>query len=500
MSRLVRFAGAALLAAAPLAPASAQAPARVAGETSPAALPDGALGRAARLLLDAAAEADSAAVARVLDAVMSPASRQPRAEIAGYLRAFREQAGGVSVGGARTTARGNLVLELWGREIDAGVELVLFRDAADSTRLERVTISRSLRRNGGPPSFPRERMSDHAIAAVLESELRRLEAADQLSGVVLVARGDTVVYEGTFGVESPPSRAPMTTRSRFHLASVGKMFTATVIAQLVQEGRVSLDDTVGELLPGHPWTDAARGITLRQLLSHTSGLGTLFDRPAYDANRVYATATERLAVFAAEPLLFAPGERYGYSNEGYETLAAIAERLTGTRFNDLVRERIFAPAGMTTIALDAPADTVTDRAFPSPHAADDPFGVRPRVSRSLGWSGGGAGGGHASARDLFRFARALVTGRLVDRALVDTLVAGDPLPRPNDGYAYGMMSRDVDGRLVFGHSGGGPRGYGICNDVDVFADGSWTVVVATNFDAPFCGTLKAEISAMLARS
>jgi CubicO group peptidase (beta-lactamase class C family) len=498
MNRLTSLSRAVLLAALPLslaAPARGQAPpSAAASESSPA----GAAARLAGGMLDAVNAADDGALARWLDAARSPNAQQPRDEMLAYLRGMREQGGGVTVGTSRVTARGNWVAELWARNADAGVEVAVYPDAADSTRLLRIAVNKPIRPGAQFRPFPRERMDDARIAQVIDGELRRLEAADQFSGVVLVARGDDVLIHGTYGLESPVTRAPMTTRSRFHLASQGKMFTAVAIAQLVEQGRISLDQTVGELLPGHPWTAQARGVTLRQLLAHTSGLGMLFDRPGWVEGRIYGTATERLAVFASQPLLFAPGERYSYSNEGFETLAAIVEAQTGTPFNQHVLENVLRRAGMRTALPDAPADSLVDRALPSPHQADDLFGVRPRTTASRGWNAGGAGGGHASAEDMFRFARALVGGRLVGRAMLDTLTAGRADMGGGSMYGYGFMPRQVNGRAVFGHSGGGPRGVGICNDLDVFADGTYTVVVMSNYDAPFCGTLKAAITEMLA--
>ena len=490
---------AALLAALSLpalaAPACAQAPRAAVPQAD---FPATAAGALAQALVGAVNDADESAIVQVLDAKLSPGTRQPREEIIGILSSLREQGGGVAVGAARTGRTGAAVMELWARTLDAGVELVVWADEADSTRLGRIHIQRSLRPGGQFRPFPAERMNDARITRLIEDELRRLEAADQFSGVVLVGRGDDILFQGTYGVESPLTRRPMTTRSRFHLASQGKMFTSVAIARLVEQGRILLGDTVGGLLPGHPWTEPARRITLRQLLSHTGGLGGLFDRPNYVEGRVFDTAAERLAIFAAEPLFFTPGERYGYSNEGFETLAAIVEAQTGERFNDHLREHILRGAGMLTALPDAPADSLTDRAIPSPYHEDDVFGARPRTTASRGWNAGGAGGGHASAQDMFRFARALVAGRLVSRAMVDTLTAGRVPINGDEQYAYGFMTRVVNGRTVFGHSGGGPRGVAICNDLDVFADGSYTVIVMSNYDAPFCATIKRSITDMLA--
>jgi CubicO group peptidase (beta-lactamase class C family) len=497
MNRRTLLSRAALTAALALAaaPACAQAPQSAAAQ---AEISTSAAGVLASGIVEAINSPDDAAIPRLLDAKLSTNAQQPRDEMLAYLRGIRQQGGGVTVGASRITARGNAVVQLWGRRIDAGVELAIFPDPADSTRLLRIALNRPLRRDADFRPFPVEQMDDARIATLIESEVRRLADADQFSGVVLVGKGDQVLLQGTYGYEHPESRNPITTRTRFHIASQGKMFTSIAIAQLVEQGKVSLDDTVGELLPGQPWSEQARGITIRQLLSHTGGLGGLFDRPNYPEGRIFRTATERLAIFAAEPLLFAPGERWSYSNEGFETLAAIVEAKTGTAFNDYILQHVLRRAGMATALPDAPADSLTDRAIPSPHREDDLFGVQPRTTASRGWNAGGAGGGHVSAHDMFRFARAVVGGRLVGRAMVDTLTA----PRADMGggsqYGYGFMPRQVNGRSVFGHGGGGPRGVAICNDIDVFADGSWTVVVMSNYDAPMCSTLKQSITAMLA--
>jgi D-alanyl-D-alanine carboxypeptidase len=498
MHRSTFLSRAVLLAALSLAASPACGQASHAASPAAADLSGSAAGRLTRGLVAAVNDADDAAITRWLDGVLSPGSRQPRDELLGYLRGLREQGGGVTVGTTRVTASGRMVAELWGRRVDAGVEIAVFPDAADSARLERIAVQKPIRQGEQFRPFPAERMDDARITEVIDGELRRMEAADQFSGVVLVGRGDDILFQGTYGRENPLTGAQMTTRSRFHLASQGKMFTSVAIAQLVEQGRISLDDTVGELLPGHPWTEPARGITLRQLLSHTSGLGGLFDRPNYREGQIFSTATERLAIFAAEPLYFAPGERYSYSNEGFETLAAIVEAQTGQHFNDYVLRNVLRRAGMRTALPDAPADSLADRAIPSPHQESDLFGIQPRTTASRGWNAGGAGGGHASAEDMFRFARALVGGRLVSRAMLDTLITGRADMGGGSRYAYGFMPREVNGRAVFGHSGGGPRGVAMCNDLDVFADGSYTVIVMSNYDAPFCATVKQSITEMLA--
>ena len=499
MIRSTLLTRAALIAALSLSAAQpARAQAALAGSpVAPPAQP--AASALAAALVDAVNSTDDGAIPRFLDHTLSPEARQPRTEILDILRAFRDEGGGVTVGASRVTSRGNLVVELWARRLAAGLELTVFPDPADSTRLMRLRVEKPLRPGASFRPFPVERMDDARMVGLIGDELRRLADADQFSGVVLVGRGDEILFHGAYGFEHPQTRQPVTTRTRFHLASQGKMFTSVAVAQLIEQGRLSFDATVGQLLPGQPWTEQARGITVRQLLSHTGGLGGLFDRPNYVEGFPFRSAAERLPIFASEPLLFAPGERWSYSNEGFETLAAIVESLSGERINDHLRSRVLLPAGMTSTLPDAPADSLADRALPSPHADDDWFGVRPRITRSRGWNAGGAGGGHATAEDMFRFGRALLAGRLVSRQMVDTLTAPRNVwatDRP--AYAYGFETRQVNGRTVVGHGGGGPLGVAICNDLDVFTDGTYTVVVMSNYDAPLCTEIKSAITAMLA--
>ncbi|HEX2209343.1 MAG TPA: serine hydrolase domain-containing protein [Longimicrobium sp.] len=498
MNRLTLFSRAALalaLSISAAAPACAQAPRSTVVR---AQLPDGAAGALGRAVVDAINSPDDAAIERLLEEKLSAGAQQPRDEMLAVLRGIRTQGGGVTVGESRVTARGNLILELWARRMDAGVEVAVYPDPADPARLLRIHVNGPRRRGAEFRPFPAERMDDARIVQLIETEVRRQADADQFSGVVLVGKGDRVLFQGTYGLEDPRTDHRITTRTRFHIASQGKMFTSIAIAQLVEQGRLSLDDTVGELLPGQPWTEQARAVTIRQLLSHTGGLGGLFDRPNYPQNHVFRTATERLAIFASEPLLFAPGERWSYSNEGFETLGAIIEAKTGMTFNEYILQHVLRRAGMVTALPDAPADSLADRAIPSPHQEDDYFGVRPRTTASRGWNAGGAGGGHVSAEDMFRFGRAVVGGRLVSRAMVDTLTAVRVSQGGGRLYGYGFEPRQVNGRAVFGHGGGGPRGVAICNEMDIFADGGWTVVVMSNYDAPMCGTIKESITAMLA--
>lgn len=482
----------ATLLALPLAfPARAQGPS--AADPPAAAFPATPAGSLGRAVVDAINDPDTVAITLFLSTSLADEPSQPRAEVEAMLRGIRAQGGPVTTRSVRLDGQGGLQMALMARDASAGVALRVLPAGADSARLDRLQFIRPFRPGDEFRPLPRERMADGEMLRRVEEELRRLESLDRLSGVVLIGRGGEILFEGTYGRENPQTGARMTTRSRFHTASVPKMMTATAIGQLVEAGRLSFDDALGELLPELPWTEPARAITVHQLLTHMSGMPWAPEGPEPP------TSTAQTARFASLPLRFAPGTEMSYSNEGFITLAAIVEKVSGKTFDAYMTEHVLGPAGMHTMRYGATADSLVDRAHPSPHRDGDWFGVQPRVVRGRGWGGGGAGGSHASARDLFAFSRALLGGRLVRRETLDTLITPR---RPWDGgeYGYGFILWESNGRKIIGHRGGGPRGMGLCNDMSIFLDGTYTVIVLTNYDAPFCATVKQEIVEMLARN
>ncbi|HEU0015710.1 MAG TPA: serine hydrolase domain-containing protein, partial [Longimicrobium sp.] len=445
MNRPIPLFCAALLAAFPAAaPAQTSAPAVPAFD-----FPSGAAGTLVRAAVTAVNDADSAAVDRFAAGTVSPRARHG-AEVRELLHALRRQGGTFRPGATDPWAGGRIVQELWSERVGNGAAVLVTPDPQDTTRLLDLQFLKTLRPAAVVRELPRVRLADAALTAAIAGEVERLAAADEFSGVVLVARGGDVLYEAAFGTADPATGARITPATRFNLASLPKMWTAVAIGQLVESGRLSLDATIGEVLPEQPWTAQARGVTIAQLLSHVGGFGMLFDRPGYERAPGYRTSTELLRYFAAEPLRRAPGTRWAYSNEGFEVLGAVVEKLGGTTFAAYLDEHLLRPAGMESAWIAPPADTVTHRAVPLPVQEGDYLGTRPRVARRLGVVGSGAGGAHGTARDVFRFARALATGRLVSRATRDTFTAArQPLAADfGADYAYGFWTRRENGRTV----------------------------------------------------
>jgi D-alanyl-D-alanine carboxypeptidase len=237
-------------------------------------------------------------------------------------------------------------------------------------------------------------------------------------------------------------------------ASAGKTFVAVVVLQLVEEGKLTLGDPVSRWIKDVPNGDA---ITIEQLLAHTSGLFSANeDARVHEQHRYYAPL-ESLAVARKHGPLFCPGERWRYSNTGYDLLGVIIERVDGRSFQSAIAARIIAPLGLTRMRVLTPRDAAAGAA---------PADVAPLTSvkeRPINpaWPGA-AGSIVASADDMIRFWHALFAFRLLKadtvRRMFDRLY---PMFTPVEFYGLGVMVYDVpeaDGSktLWLGHSGGTP--------------------------------------------
>ncbi len=262
-----------------------------------------------------------------------------------------------------------------------------------------------------PPPIEQEE-----LVARLGHLLDSLSRADRFSGVVLLAAGDSVIFEHAYGLADREAGRQARPDTRFNIGSINKVFTATAIRQLAAQGRLSLDDPIVRYLPDYPNPAAARQITVRQLLDHTAGLGgNIFDAPPGGTRASLRRNEDFIPLFAREPLAFQPGTQRRYCNPCYVLLGAIIARASGASYYDYVREHIYRPAGMNatdSYALDSlPENTAVGYTRGEPGAPPGNGPLR-RNTDLLPARGSAAGGGYSTARDLFAFARALRYGRI----------------------------------------------------------------------------------------
>ncbi|MFP5354958.1 MAG: serine hydrolase, partial [Gemmatimonadota bacterium] len=176
----------------------------------------------------------------------------------------------------------------------------------------------------------------------------RKQAADGIfSGVVLVAKEGKPIYHEAFGIANRDTDTPVRLDTKFNLGSANKNFTAIVIGQLVEEGKLSWDDPLSKFLPDFPDSASAKKIRIKHLLSHTAGLGSYFNQQFVESSRArWRTVDDMMRLARPDSLRFEPGTRFAYSNTGFLVLGKVIEIVTGRDYFDVVRERIYKRAGM----------------------------------------------------------------------------------------------------------------------------------------------------------
>jgi len=303
-----------------------------------------------------------------------------------------------------------------------------------------------------PPPLPGG-LSDRALADSLAARIDQRAGQGNFDGAVLLAKLDgTVLLRRAWGIADRRTNVPNTPDTRFALASMGKMFTAVAIGQLVEQGRVALDSPIVRYLPDYPNRDFARRATVRMLLSHTSGLGAYWG-PEYERRRTtLLTPADHLPLFVNDSIPFAPGTQFRYSNAGFQVLGLIIERVSGMSYYDYVQRNIFDRAGMRSTGY-YPASGVTPPGVAigyTRRTTDEPFVPNDTIREVRG---GPAGGGFSTVDDLLRFAQALENGRLIRRETLAQWTSGQ-----SDGgrYGFGFMARQPGRAGAYGHSGGAP--------------------------------------------
>ncbi len=309
-------------------------------------------------------------------------------------------------------------------------------------------------------------LSEAELLKETNALLDSLHAGDKFSGVVLLAKDGKPILQRAVGLANKAYNVPNRVDTKFNLGSINKFFTQTAILQLVEAGKLSLDDKLGKHLPDYPNKDAAAKVTINQLLNMQSGIGDFFG-PKFEAtpkNKI-RTINDYLALFADQPLKFEPGTSHSYSNGGYIVLGAIIEKVTGQSYFDYVREHLYQPAGMTNTDAYEVDDNVPNLAT----------GYTQRGAGAGQWvsnvytkpaRGSSAGGGYATAEDLLKFTEALRANKVLNAA----------------------HSRQMLGRL--GIAGGAP---GINAEWTNLGPSGYTIIVLSNYDPPSAEDLGQQI-------
>ncbi len=265
----------------------------------------------------------------------------------------------------------------------------------------------------------------------------------KFNGYVLVAQHDQPIYARAFGLADRVANRAATADTTFRIGSVTKQFTAAAILTLEQAGKLSVNDPVKRHLPEYP--GPGKEVTIHQLLTHTAGLPNYTSFPEIEQRKAeHWTTRALLETFWDQPLDFAPGTKFAYSNSGYAVLGAIIEKASGKSWTAYVKDELFVPAGMTRTAADD-AIGAPDRALGYQIKGDALVAADP-IDLSLAFA---AGAVRSSASDMVKWHRALSGDAILTAASRTRLYRAE-----KDDYAYGWVNAEVAGHHTVWHNGG----------------------------------------------
>ena len=298
---------------------------------------------------------------------------------------------------------------------------------------------------------PRPMAGQEELETRLDAFVQRYVEMGVFSGAVLVAVDEEVVLEKGYGMASWQLQVPATPRHRFRVASVSKAFTDLAVLRLVAAGRLDLNARLAEYLPDFPRADE---ITIRMLATNTSGIPHINDLPWYDQFEFREWPLEEIVErLAEEPLDFDPGTDSEYSNGGFAVLARALELATRQSFGTVLQQAVFGPAGMRDTGHEGHDELIPMLAYGYTYGMRGPQPV-PYVEMSLKVGGGSA---YSTVGDLYRFARAVEDGTLIESRLADSLFGTieSPTGRPRvyhggraPGYTAALVRYPGEGVIV----------------------------------------------------
>lgn len=338
----------------------------------------------------------------------------------------------------------------------------------------------------------------------IDTFLRRQVTDAGFNGVVLVARKDHIVFQQAYGYANFELRVKMKTDHRFKLMSITKQFTALAVTQLIEKGILKATDSPGNYLKN--WPAKWSGVTIRQMLNHSSGIPDLTNEwaEAWQPNEVEALETF-LEKSKDVELSSEPGKQWRYNNFTYTMLGILVGKLTQGSLGDYLTKNVFGLSGMK----DSGFDQVVKSKDPNYGDFIGPVLVPNIVTAyqgepgKLSWTNpqlhvmGGAGFVWSTAADMYKYARAVMTHRLISPGGFSTMYTHTTLANPEKKIEYGfgwLVDRNLDGKLVLRHSGGN-NGYS--SDFAIYPEDEVVIVVLTNTSYGEPTTIRSQIAKMV---
>lgn len=319
--------------------------------------------------------------------------------------------------------------------------------------------------------------SKQEIAKELNKYVKRMGKKGVFSGSVLLSKENNIILKKTTGLANRRFNISNNVETKFNLGSMNKMFTAVAIMQLVESGRLSLNDRLS-LFIDESWLskEISQKIQIKHLLSHTAGLGSYFnDIYRSSAKDNFRDLSDYKVLIEGDVLKFKPGKGYAYSNNGMFLLGLVIEKASGEDYFDYIRNHVYLKANMINSGsydLDQPVSNLATGYLPS---FESRSGWR-NNNLLLPVKGGPAGGGYSTTGDLHRFSVALLRYKLLNKSLTELLF----LEKSELGaiqYGYGFHVEGKEANRIVGHNG---RFDGISSNLDIFLDRNYIAVVLSN--------------------
>ncbi|MBD2209011.1 beta-lactamase family protein [Nostoc linckia FACHB-104] len=316
---------------------------------------------------------------------------------------------------------------------------------------------------------------------MIDEYIQEMMIENQIPGlsVAVVLEGEVVLIQG-YGLANLEHSVPATEQTVYEIASIGKTFTATAIMMLVEEEIISLEDAIAIYLDDLPL--AWQGVTIKQILSHQSGIPSYTDAPNYwEITRLDLDKSEILALVNHLPLKFPPGEFSAYDNTGYYLLGLLLEKVTAKSYGELLSDRIFTPLGMNATLMHHPRDIVPHRAA-GYRLINSKLINKPYYSPSVTYS---AGGQLSSVADLVKWEQALCNATVLKQSTLDLMWTPHPPHQGNDWeqlrYVAGLgwWVLNYGDRRVVGHNG---SILGFASNITRFIDDKITVILLCNLE------------------
>ena len=301
-------------------------------------------------------------------------------------------------------------------------------------------------------TFSAQTTADKQLAAKCDQLLSEQFKASETGGTALIAKKGQIIYKKAFGMANLELNIPMQADNVFRIGSISKQFTAVAILQLMEQGKLGLQDDITKFISDYP--THGHKITIEHLLTHTSGIQSYTGMKDFEnISRLDKKPEELIAFFKNQPMEFAPGTKWNYNNSGYFLLGYIIEKVSGKTYPEYVEETFFKTLGMTNSYYGSDSKIIKNRASAYSKNESGFVNAEP-LSMTLPYA---AGSLQSTVEDLYKWNQALHSFKLVKKESLDKAFTSYILADgKKTNYGYGWSMGNIQGSPTIEHGGGIP--------------------------------------------